>query len=58
MAHRNMALGRPAPKPVDRGRSLLVALLLGSPARYALAWIYSMGWARRQIGTASVRSAP
>ena len=58
MAHLNMALGRPAPKPVDRGRSLLVALLLGSPARYALAWIYSMGWARRQIGTASVRSAP
>lgn len=48
MAQLNMALGRPVPLSVARTRDMLLRLLLRTPARHAMAWVYSMGWARRR----------
>lgn len=55
MAQLNMVLGRAAPLPVVRARDLLLRLLLGTPARHAMAWVYSMGWARRRAAGPRVR---
>lgn len=46
MAQLNMALGRPVELPVAHARNAVGRLLLGSPLRHAMAWVYSMGWAR------------
>jgi len=46
LATLNTVLGRPAPGPVSELRALTVRLVLGTPLRNLMAWVYSMGWAR------------
>lgn len=42
----NMVLGRALPRPLRASRDVAARALMKTPAREALAWTYSMGWAR------------